>query len=148
LRIIFLSAARYTVEQLSEMFDLCQTTIRNYIHSYNKSGLDELKPGKPTGRPPKIANWTKEQWDEVLERTPDQYEKLGTHSHCWTLELLALYLKRYHDVDVDISNIHRSLIRTGRRMGRSKLHVGSPDPEYAIKRRSVKAVQDLPLGDN
>jgi len=148
LRIIALSAAKYTVEQLSEIFDLCQATIRNYIHSYNKGGLGQLKPGKSTGRPPKIANWTREQWDKVLEQTPNQYEKLGTHSRQWTLELLARYLKEYHNMDVDISNIHRSLIRTGRRTGRSKLRVGSPDPDYRVKREGVKAVQNLHFRGN
>ena len=129
LKIIALSAAKHTVKQLSDMFDLCEATIRNYIHSYNQGGLDKLKPGKPSGRPPKIAHWTKEDWDKVLEQTPNQYEKLNTQSRQWTLKRLRLYLKEYHQIDVSISNIYRSLRRTGRRTGRSKLRVGSPDPD-------------------
>ena len=128
LKIIALSAAKHTVKQLSDMFDLCEATIRNYIHSCNQGGLDKLKPGKPSGRPPKIPHWTKKDWDKVLEQTPNQYEKLNTQSRQWTLERLRLYLKEYHQIDVSISNIYRSLRRTGRRTGRGKLRVGSPDP--------------------
>jgi transposase len=143
LRIIALSADKYTVKQLSGMFDLCEATIRNYIRSYNEGGLDKLKPVKPPGHPPKIAHWTKEQWDEVLEQTPDQYEKLNTQSRQWTLERLRLYLKEYHQIDVSIASIYNSLRKTGRRTGRSKLRVGSPDPDYKVKRKHIKELQDF-----
>ena len=145
LKIIEFSADKYTVKQLSGMFDLCEATTRNYIHSYNQGGLDKLKPVKPPGRSPRIANWTREQWDEVLEQTPNQYEKLNTQSRQWTLERLRLYLREYHQVDVSISNIYRSLRRTGRRTGRSKLRVGSPDPDYTVKRKQIKELQDFSL---
>jgi transposase len=145
LQIIALSAQRYTVQKLSEMFHLCQQTIRNYIHSYNQGGLSKLALRKPTGRPPKIAHWTKGQWDQVLEQTPNQYEKLNTQSRQWTLERLRLYLKEYHDIDVSIVSVYNSLRRTGtgRRTDRSKLRVGSPDPMYTVKRKQVEDLRDF-----
>ena len=85
LKIVALSATKRTVKELSEMFELCEATVRNYIHDYNQGGLLQLEPDKPSGRPPKISQWTKEQWDEVLEQTPNQYEKLNTQSHQWTM---------------------------------------------------------------
>jgi transposase len=148
LQIIADSVKGVTVEQLSQMFSVSQATIRRYIHAYNQGGLDTLKPKKSTGRPPKIGNWTKADWDKVLEQTPDQYEKLNTHSRQWTLERLALYLKEYHNMVVAISSIYNSLRNTGRRTGRSKLRVGSPDPDYTVKREGVKAVQNLHYRDS
>ena len=148
LKIIALSATKQTVKELSEMFNLCEATIRNYIHDYNQGGLEKLAPGKSTGRPPKIGNWTKERWDEVLERTPNQYGKLGTQSHQWTLERLQQYVKEYHGIEVCLSSIHNSLMKTGRRTGRSKLRVGSPDPMYTVKRSYTKEVQNLHSRDN
>lgn len=148
LQIIALSAKRHTVEQLSKMFDLSKATIRSYIKSYNQRGLDGLMPRKPPGRPPKIAHWTKEQWSEVLEQTPDQYEKLDTHSHQWTLGLMTKYLWEYHQIEVSAVSVHNSLKKTGRRTGRSKLRVGSPDPDYVIKRDRLKEVQNLHYRDN
>ena len=148
LQVVANSAKKFTVKQLSIMFAICEATIRSYIKLYNEGGLDKLAPVKQTGRPPKIANWTKEQWNEVLERTPDQYEKLNTHSRAWALQRLSLYLKEYHQIDVSIVSIHNSLEKTKVRTGRSKLRVGSNDPDYVVKRAHVKAVQNLPLGDN
>ena len=57
LQIIKLSAGKHTVQELSQDFDLCQQTIRNYIHAYNGGGLDKHAPVKPPGRPLKIGHW-------------------------------------------------------------------------------------------
>ena len=106
LQIIEFSAQKHIVQRLSELFGLCQQTIRNYIHAYNEGGPEALAPGKSRGRPPKIGHWTKEQWDEVLEQTPDQYEELDTQSRQWTLERLRWYLSRYHEINVSISSVY------------------------------------------
>lgn len=143
LQIISLSTKQYTVQKLSEMFKLCESTVRNYIHSYNKGGLDKLKPVKQPGRPPKIAHWEKEDWDKVLEQTPNQYERLNTKSRQWTLERLQLYLKEYHQIQVSIASVYNSLRKTGRRTGRSKLRVGSPDPDYRVKRKQIEELRDF-----
>lgn len=143
LQIIKLSAYKHTVQELSQEFSLCQQTIRNYINAYNQGGLGALFPVKSPGRPPKIGHWTKEQWDAVLEQTPDQYEKLNTQSRQWTLDRLRMYVKEYHDIDVSVVSVHKSLRKTGRRTGRSKLCVGSPDPGYVVKRKAMEDLRDF-----
>jgi transposase len=148
LMIITLSAQKYTVQKLSEMFDLCQATIRNYVHAYNEGGLDQLRPKKAPGRPPKLADWTKAQWDAILARTPNQYERLQTESRQWTFDLLVAYVKAYHDISVCRSSVYHSFRKTGRRTGRSKLRVGSPDPDYVVKRQHVEGLEDLPERGN
>ena len=148
LQIVSLSATKQTVAELSKMFKLGKGTIRSYIHSYNRGGLTELTPGKSPGRPPKIGQWTKEQWDVVMEQTPNQYENLKTESRQWTMERLQCYVKEYHGIEVTISSIYNSLRKTGRRTGRSKLRVGSPDPKYTVKRNYTKEVQNLHAGGN
>lgn len=133
------------MHQLSELLGVCEATIRNYIHSYNQGGLDKLKPVKQPGRPPKIAHWKKEDWDKVLEQTPNRYDKLNVISFQWTLNRLRLYVKTYHQIDICIASVYNSLRKTGRRTGRNKLRVGSPDPDYAMKREHTEAVQNLAL---
>lgn len=147
LQVVKLSAGKMSVQQLSKMFDLCQNVIRKYINTYNENGLKGLFPSKSSGRPPKIAHRTKEDWDKVMERTPDQYEKLNTASRQWTFQRLALYVKEYHGVEVTIPCVYYALKSTGRRTGRSKLRVGSPDPHTA-KRNSKEELQNLPKRDN
>jgi transposase len=148
LEIIKLSVGKMTVQQLSQMFDLCEATIRDYIKTYNKNGIKGLFPTKPSGRPPKIGDWTKEDWNKVLEQTPNQYDKLNTASRQWTLERLALYVKEYHHIEVTIPCVYHSLRKTGRRTGRSKLRVGSPDPMYAVKRSYIQETRNLHSWDN
>ena len=148
LQIVKLSVGKMTVQQLSKMFDLCEATIRDYIKTYNENGLEELFPTKPTGRPPKIAHWTREDWDKVMEQTPNQYEKLNTASRQWTFERLALYVKEYHEIEVTVPCVYYAFKSTGRRTGRSKLRVGSPDPQYTAKRNSKEELRNLRKRDN
>ena len=148
LEVISNSIKGTNVKQLSETFNVSQATIRRYIHAFNDGGLDALKPIKPTGRPPKIGNWTKEDWDKILEQTPNQYEKLNTKSRQWTFERLVSYIKEYHQIEVTIPCVYQALRRTGRRTGRSKLRVGSPDPDYVVKRNSVEEFRNLPKRGN
>jgi len=124
LNIIALSAAKYNVKQLSQMFDLCEATIRNYIHSYNEGGLDSLKPSKPTGRSPKIANWTRDKWENIMKKPPNEYGKLNISSNYWTLERLRLFLKEYHNINISIVSIHNSLKKTGIHIERNRQQMG------------------------
>jgi len=148
LMIIALSAQRYPVQQLSALFGVCHSTVRRYIHAYNEGGLEALEPEKSPGRPAKLAHWTKEDWDRVLARTPNQYEKLNTESRQWTQELLVVYLREYEGIEVCVSTVYNSLRKTGRRTGRSKLRVGSPDPDYVVKRQVIEDMRSLPTRGN
>ena len=146
--IVSQSAQGNSVQELSKRFGVCQAMVRNYIHAYNEGGLEKLRPKESPGRPAKLANWTKEDWDKVLERTPNQYEKLKTESRQWTQKLLVKYVKEYHSIEICRSSVYNSLRKSGRRTGRSKLRVGSPDPGYTVKREQIKDLRDFPQGDN
>jgi hypothetical protein len=51
LQVIQNSANGITVPKLSEIFSICQQTVRNYINAYDQGGLDGLMPEKQSGRP-------------------------------------------------------------------------------------------------
>ena len=149
LLIIKLSATEHlSVPKLAKMFSLSDDSVRSYIHKYNTSGLDALVPKSPPGRRGKLTHFSKSDWDQLLEQTPNQYEKLQTDSRQWTLELIRVYLKVYHEISVTPPAIYFALRRTGYRTGRSKLRVGSPDPEYQTKRHQLKELASLPRRDN
>ena len=143
LMIISLSKKKYSVKQLSEVFKVSKATIRRYIHAYNRYGISGVIPKKSPGRPSKISHWIKSDWDKVLQQTPNQYPKLNTCSRQWTLERLAQYLFLYQQIKVCIASVYNSLRKTGRRTGRSKLRVGSPDPDYTKKRQSISNLRSL-----
>jgi len=147
--IIKLSATQQiSVPQLSKMFNLSKATVRHYIHTYNTGGLAAIVPQSPPGRRGKITHFTKADWDRLFEQTPNQYQHLNTDSRQWTLELIQLYLEKYHQIRVTVPAIYTALRRTGRRTGRSKLRVGSPDPHYQPKRDCIKEMTNLPQWDN
>ena len=148
LKIIQLSMAGMRVPQLAEQFDLCEATVRSYIKAYDQGGMEGLRPGKSPGRPPKVGQVTRGEWEEILRRTPNQYEKLGTVFWSWTLELLARYAKEYLHQEVCFQTIWAALRRCKYRTGHSKLRVGSPDPEYQIKRQRIEELSGLPPRDN
>ena len=148
LKIIQLSMAKTTVPQLAEQFDVCKATVRKYIKAYNTSGIDALRPQKSPGRPKKVGHLSRHDWSEILSRTPNQYEKLETHSRQWTLALLVRYAKEYLGEEVHLDTISKALKRCKYRTGRSKLRVSSPDADYLVKRERVEKLRSLPHRGN
>lgn len=143
LKIIQLSMSGINVPQLSEHFDLCQKTVRNYITTYNHGGIEPLRPIRQPGRPPKVGHLSRDDWSQILRQTPNQYQKLGTDSRQWTLELLVRYTKEYIGEQVTLDTISKALRRCKYRTGRSKLRIGSPDPDYLVKRERAEQLSCL-----
>ena len=144
LLIIKLSATQgMSVPQLAKMFNLSDDSVRSYIHKYNASGLEALMPKRPPGRRGKITHFSKSDWERLFQQTPNQYEKLQTDSRQWTLDLMRVYFKVYHEISVTPPAIHFALRRIGYRTGRSKLRVGSPDPDYQAKRHQLRELACL-----
>jgi len=143
LKIIQLSMAGHTVPQLAQQFDVCRATVRNYIEAYNDGGINALQPKTSPGRPPKVGHLTRDAWEEILSRTPNQYEQLQTDSRQWTLSLLVRYVQAYLGEAVCFQTVSEALRRCNYRTGRSKLRVGSPDPDYTVKRQRVLDLRSL-----
>ena len=148
LKIVQLSMTGMSVPELAQQFDLHPATIRSYLKAYNQGGIEALRPKKAPGRRPKVGQLSRDQWDEILHQTPHQYEKLQTDSRTWTLELLVRYAKEYLGQEVCFQTISAALRRCKYRTGRSKLRIGSPDPEYRVKRKLVEDLRGLPAGGN
>jgi transposase len=140
LQIVQLSSQKRTVPQLAMDFDLCEATVRDYIRRYNESGFEALKRGNSNGRPTKI-NMTKAEWEELLHRSPCQFEKLNTGARNWTQKLLVQYCSVYLDVQITQSAISGILKRLGIKWNRGKLKVTSPDPLYTVKRERIETLK-------
>ena len=132
LKIIQLSIRGVTVAQLAQQFDVCPATVRSYITAYNAGGIADLRPKKSPGRPAKVGQLTRDEWEEILRQSPNCYEKLETECRTWTFELLVRYVKEYLDEEVCFQTISAAMRRCNYRTGRSKLRVGSPDPESVM----------------
>ncbi len=144
LKIIHLSSQGETVPTLTKTLDLSQTTIRNYIKRYNDGGIEALKRRNSNGRPTKIK-LTKAEWEELLHRSPCQFEKLNTGARNWTQKLLVQYFFVYYDVQITAQAISILLKRLGIKWNRGKLKVTSPDPLYTVKRERVETLKEKAL---
>lgn len=145
LKIVQLSSQEKTVLQLAKDFDVCEATVRDYITRYNKGGLESLKRGNSNGRPSKI-NMTKAEWEELLLRSPSQFEKLNTGARNWTQKLLVQYCSQYLGVQIAQSTISDLLKRLEIRWNRGKLKVTSPDPLYTVKRERIETLKKKAQG--
>ena len=143
LKIIQLSSRGEKVPQLAKRFDVCQATVRDYIKRYNSGGLETLKRNNSSGRPPK-TQLTRAEWEELLHRSPCQFEKLNTGARNWTHKMLSQYCYEYLGVQIGQPAISMLLKRMGIRWNRGKLKVTSPDPEYTVKRERVERLKKKP----
>jgi transposase len=140
LKIIQLSSLGDTVSKLSNTFDVCKATVRDYINRYNGGGLESLKRRNSNGRPTKVK-LSKAEWEELLHRSPCQFEELETGARNWTHKLLSQYCRQYLDVQITPSAIGMLLKRLDIKWNRGKLKVTSPDPLYTVKRERVETLK-------
>lgn len=143
LKIIQMSSLGETISKLAKTFDVCKATVRDYIKRYNNGELAALKRHNSNGRPSKI-DFTKAQWEELLHRSPCQFEKLNTGARNWTHNLLSQYSHEYLNVQITPSAIGMLLKRMDIRWNRGKLKVTSPDPLYTVKRERVDTLKKKP----
>ncbi len=143
LKSIDLSSQGYTVPQLAKLFDLCQATVRDYLRRYHQGGIDALKRHASDGPPPKVPQ-DKAFWEELLRRSPSQFEKLPTAARNWTQHLLVEYCRHYLGVPITQAGLSLLLKRLGIRWNRSKLKVSAPAPLYTVKRERVETLKKSP----
>jgi transposase len=137
LKIIQLSAQRKSVPELATLFDLSKATVRDYLKRYNAGGLDGLKRHSSDGAPAKIP-FTRVDWEDLLRRSPSQFDRLQTGARNWTQELVQTYLRLYHQVSVTQQTISACIKRHQVSWNRGKLKVTSPDPLYSVKRERIE----------
>jgi transposase len=140
LKIIHLSLQRKPVPELATLFDLCQDTVRKYITRYNAKGIEGLKRQSSDGAPTKIP-LTRSEWEELLRRSPSQFDRLQTGARNWTQELLTEYFHQYYGLIVAQCTISACIKRHGIRWNRGKLKVTSPDPLYTVKRERIETLK-------
>jgi transposase len=142
LKIIHLSLQRKPIPELAKLFDLCNDPVRKYVNRYNTGGLEALKRRSSAGAPPKLP-LTRADWEELLRRSPSQFDRLQTGARNWTQELLRESFREYYGVIVAQCPISACIKRHGIRWNRGKLKVTSPDPLYIVKRKRIETLKKI-----
>jgi hypothetical protein len=73
-----------------DIFDLCDPTVRAYIHAFEKGGPGALHDAPHSGRPGKLPKeydgspQAQENWRELLDRRPATITELETNLSAWS----------------------------------------------------------------
>lgn len=124
---------RHSTEELAQMFMVCEDTVLRAIARYRKGGIAAL-PNRPhPGRHREYLPEDEELLLQVIRQSPRTF---GLDFSNWSLPTLAEYVSSRtgrhmgrHAV-ADILHAHKI------NLGRPKLHLTSPDPDYIEKRGS------------
>ena len=103
-QVIIASSSRILVKQIAQVIGYSHLQVRRIIHSFNKEGIDGIRPDYQGGRPP---TFTEEQRKVVVELAESHPKDLGIPLSQWSLSQIQLVL-----IKKEISYISRPTIRT------------------------------------
>lgn len=130
-QIVMASNSRIPVRQIAQVLGYSDLQVRRIIHSFNKGGIDGIRPQYRGGRPP---TFTEEERKAVVELAESRPKDLGYPLSQWSLSQIQLVLIKKKKV----SYISRPTIRTilresGLSYQRTKTWKHSNDPQFAKK---------------
>ncbi len=140
-QIIAVSARGQSVQEIAGVVGRHPDTVRQVIHAFNDQGVVVLK--EKSRRPHHIRRAISErgveQLQALLHRSPREF---GKPSSLWTLQLLAevAYEQGITTRQVIDEAIRQVLHGLGIRWKRAKHWLTSPDPQYAVKKKTARPV--------
>lgn len=133
-QVVMASNARTPVKQIAQVMGYSHLQVRRIIHSFNKGGVDGIRPEYQGGRPP---TFTEEQRKAVVELAEGRPKDWGYPLSQWSLSQIQLVLIK----EKKVSYISRPTIRTvlreaGLSYQRTKTWKHSNDPRFNKKNES------------
>lgn len=111
-------------------------TVRSWIKRFNSEGIAGLYDEPRSGAPAKITAEYRQRLVEVVRRRP---RALGQPYSLWTLQRLADYLAEETGIRVSHVRVQQLLSAAGIILSRPQHTVSSPDPDYDLKKRRLRA---------
>jgi transposase len=136
---VLLSARGYSVQQISEIFDLGEDVVRDWLHRYARAGPAGLDDQPRPGRPPR-DRLARQIVDTQASNPPCHNGLVQT---CWTVGLLAAFLLARFRVAVSPSSVRRHLRASGWRWARPRL---APATHAPAGQRKVDPATTVKLG--
>lgn len=102
-------------------------TVQRWVRTYQRDGLDGLRDGARSGRPPLLDEAQRLAVEADLRDRPDSFGLVG---HLWDGPLLREHLRRNYGVDIGVRQCQRLFRRMGFRLRKPRPQVaGAADPE-------------------
>lgn len=140
-RVIWLSAIQHLkAPQIAKIVDLHLINVRLWIKRFNRQGIDSLKPKFSPGRPKEINPQQRKALIKLVKTKPTEF---GLSWSSWSLRgLCKIAIKEEIVKTISPEYMRRIIVQEGYSYKRSKRWISSPDPEYEVKKTSLKR----PLG--
>lgn len=121
---IMLLNFRHTIAEISDMLNVNEQTIRNWVSLYLLKGLNGLKSGKSPGRP---SNLTKTQRKELAALVNQGSEKSGFPGACWRTPMLQTLIQSKFGVYYNVRYISELLKNMGFSFQKAKFLASKQD---------------------
>jgi transposase len=130
-QVILASNTKTPVKQIAHVLGYSNLQVRRILHSFNRKGIDGIRPDYQGGRPP---TFNEKQRRAVVELAENHPKDLGYPLSQWSLSQIQLVLIK----ERKISYISRPTIRTilkdaGLSYQRTKTWKQSNDPHFEKK---------------
>ena len=110
-RIVFMSAERVGVQEISALVGLHPINVRKWIHRFNRYGVNGLSPRRSPGRP---RLFTDDQRRAIIGMATTDPQELGLKFDSWSLQRLRYQLtERGITPDISAETIRQELLRSG-----------------------------------
>lgn len=134
-----LSAEGISPQQIASGLDCSEQTVRNAIHAFVNDGISSLSRQKMGPKnPTRVFDAPqRERLMGIAHQSPRLFGKARSE---WTLALLAsvCYEQKLTEQQVCAETIRKAILAMGSSWDRARHWITSPDPQYAIKKSSVR----------
>jgi transposase len=139
---VLLSARGYSVQQLTEIFDVGDDVVRTWLHRYQRAGPAGLEDSPRPGRPPR-DRLARQIVDAQASNPPCNN---GLVHGCWTAVLLAAFLAARFRLALSPPSVRRYLHQAGWRWARPRLAPATYAPRRQRRSDPAAAVKVALIG--
>ncbi len=125
-----------TAPQIAKIVRKNEQTVRRWIKRFNSEGIKGLFDEPQTGAPSKVTDSYKQHLLQAIRQRP---RSLDQPYSVWTLQRMADYLAEETGLRFSSETVRLILKSNDIVISRPQHKISSPDPEYEVKKRRLKA---------
>ncbi len=136
---VLMRAQKRRVKDIARELNVSIDAVERWLRSYRKMGIEGLRAGKHTGRPPRVRRKARARIRELLKQDPQAF---GFLKGRWVVRDIAKALQG-EGIKASRSYVHEMLQSMDLAYKRPKLTVKSDDPNYSRKAREVERYKQV-----
>jgi len=117
-----------------------ERTVQRWLKRYQAEGINGLQDAPKSGKPSKVSLAYRQQLLSSVRQRP---RSLGLEFSLWTLARLADYLAEQTGIRLSEEGVRLQLKAMEIVLSRPQHKISSPDPDYLLKKRRLKAKETI-----